>query len=218
MPQYQLWASSGTAGVYGRKERRRDTLPREGRDEESWKDPLEMLQECDKGLRVSPGDRATRRWEGRGKKLGCLEAAWQGETEGSVNKGPSQMAGSHYFIRQTILLLRKNVSLMINYVFQNIIKIQYLFFLDFQDYHLDTHYHKHLIYAGERIIALGIPGIFWYPSNKRRRPLTFSLRLILLTELMLQRGQGKKTRKISSLFSKAFVRQSPWIMNRPWSM
>lgn len=59
-----------------------------------------MLQECDKGLRVSPGDRATRRWEGRGKKLGCMEAAWQGETEGSVNKGPSQMAGNHYFTRQ----------------------------------------------------------------------------------------------------------------------
>lgn len=34
--------------------------------------------------------------------------------------------------------------------------MQWLLFLYFQDEQFDTHYHKHLIYAGERIIALGI--------------------------------------------------------------
>lgn len=108
------------------------------------------------------------------------------------------MAENHYFIRQTILLLRKNVSLKIHNVCQNIIKIQCLFFLDFQDYHSDTHYHKHLIYAGERIIALGILGLsekyFEYPSDKRRRMITFSL-CILLTKLCYREGKRGKQKK-----------------------
>lgn len=118
-----------------------------------------MLQECDKGLRApvieQPGDgKAEARnwgvWRQHGK-----------EKQKAVSiRVPPKWLGIIILLDKSILLLRKNVSLMINYVFQNIIKIQYLFFLDFQDYHLDTYYHKHLIYAGERIIALGIPGIF----------------------------------------------------------
>lgn len=141
-----------------------------------------------------------------GENLECLEARWQEETEDSLNEGPSQMAGNHYFIRQTILLLRKNVSLMINYVFWNIIKIQCLFFLDFQDQHFDTHYHKHLIYAGERIIALGILGVSEkYPSNTRRRMLKFCLTVRPLNKADTTEGAREENRKSSAFSAKCLA-------------